>query len=436
MSNPLNPDPLRLIACCPLAVQAGSHRFTGGGLKTATHLRYAASSEATPDGNPMSKPALLLVTRNLPPHVGGMERLIWHCIDELAQDFNVHVIGPTGCRAHLPADMGVTEIPIQPLPWFLLRVKLATLWQGLRVRPAVCFAGSGLTAPFTWLAAKLNRAQSVVYLHGLDIEANHHPVYRIVWHWFLRRVDTALVNSHFTRKLALDIGVPASRLHVIHPGVHLPDHECAQERRQAFRAHHGLTDTTPIMLYVGRITQRKGLSVFVQHSLPQIMQHCPDAKLVVVGDEPHTALVQYKGEFERIQKSIKAHSIDQAVTFLGGIDDAQLASAYFAADVLVFPVQPQAHDNEGFGMVAIEAAAHGLPTIAFAAGGVVDAIRDDQSGTLVAANDHFAMQQAVLRYLQHRHSHVTSASCRAFAEAFSWQHFGQQLRQVCHTLIN
>ena len=54
---------------------------------------------------------------------------------------------------------------------------------------------------------------------------------------------------------------------------------------------------------------------------------------------------------------------------LARVDDQRLSDAYFAADVMVFPVLDLPGDVEGFGMVAVEAAAHGLPTVAFAVGG-------------------------------------------------------------------
>jgi len=44
----------------------------------------------------------LLITRNLPPLVGGMERLVWHIADALAQEYRLHVIGPAGCALSAP----------------------------------------------------------------------------------------------------------------------------------------------------------------------------------------------------------------------------------------------------------------------------------------------------------------------------------------------
>jgi hypothetical protein len=92
-------------------------------------------------GKPISikeLPNALVITRNLPPLVGGMERLVWHIVDELSRDYRVHVIGPAGCGAYLPRGVTVNEVPLKPLIWYLLHAKLTALWQAFRRRPASC----------------------------------------------------------------------------------------------------------------------------------------------------------------------------------------------------------------------------------------------------------------------------------------------------------
>lgn len=59
----------------------------------------------------MKKQRILLITRNLPPLVGGMERLNWHMADELSKYAEVKVVGPTGAAAVKPkkhSGFGVT----------------------------------------------------------------------------------------------------------------------------------------------------------------------------------------------------------------------------------------------------------------------------------------------------------------------------------------
>ncbi|MEJ2714430.1 MAG: glycosyltransferase family 4 protein [Acidihalobacter sp.] len=377
------------------------------------------------------RPVALVITRNLPPLIGGMERLVWHIVDELRADYRVHVIGPGGCARHLPADVNATEIPLKPMFRYLLRTKLAAIGQALRLRPTLVFAGSGLTAPFAWLAARLTGARCISYLHGLDIEARH-PIYRLLWRPFQRRCDRVLVNSHFTQQLAIEAGIDSERIAILHPGVALPDTSQADKLGTEFRARHALGDA-PLMLYVGRITTRKGLAAFVQNILPIIVDRHPTAKVIVIGDEPTQALHHQTGERQRIQQALTDKKLQDKLLFLHDVDDASLQAAYFAADVLIFPVQDLPNDHEGFGMVAIEAAAHGLPTVAFAVGGVVDAIKNRHSGNLVSPGDMAAFAQNVIALLAvtppERSAWANTA--RTFAAKFAWPNFGRRLIHLC-----
>ncbi|WP_232224873.1 glycosyltransferase [Acidihalobacter ferrooxydans] len=182
-----------------------------------------------------------------------------------------------------------------------------------------------------------------------------------------------------------------------------------------------------MLLCVGRITARKGLAVFARDILPAIVERRPDARLLVIGDEPVGALQHRSGEAARVQEALSAAGLVDRTLFLRDADDETLDAAYFAADALVFPVQDRPGDHEGFGMVAVEAAAHGLPTIAFAAGGVSDAVRDGVSGRLVPPGDNAAFAAAVLDTLDQP---PDPKGARGFAEQFAWALFAVKLRQL------
>lgn len=372
-----------------------------------------------------TRPRILIVTRNLPPLVGGMERLNWHIADQLARHADVQVIGPRGSAALKPAPVTLTEAPLKPLPLFLLVAFFKALWAALRWRPDIILAGSGLTAPLAWLAGKASGARSAAYLHGFDITVNH-TFYRRLWCPVFKRLDCVIVNSTPTQSLALAAGVSPGRMRIVHPGVSLPQAPQPAERIAAFKAQHGLQGKK-ILLSVGRLTTRKGLREFVQQALPSIVQAEPDTMLVVVGEAPRNSLGAGLQTVESIQAQAEQSGVASHLRFLGVITDAQcLATVYEAADVHVFPVRHIPDDPEGFGMVAIEAAAHGLPTAAFATGGVVDAVRENQSGQLVSPGDYAGLTQAVLRILDDGLD-AWQAGSRTFAAQFSWSELGHKL---------
>ncbi|MDR2626301.1 MAG: glycosyltransferase, partial [Zoogloeaceae bacterium] len=171
---------------------------------------------------------VLLITRNFPPLWGGMERLNLHMAEALAHAFALRLIAPEGAEQSLSV-CPVRGVPLRPLPRFLL----AAGWQGVREawrwKPDVVLAGSGLTAPLAWFAARLCGAKAVVYAHGLDLTAPH-PVYRALWLPLMKRLDGLIANSHATQALAEKIGVAPERITIVHPGVTLPEQVDAAAR--------------------------------------------------------------------------------------------------------------------------------------------------------------------------------------------------------------
>ena len=371
----------------------------------------------------------LLITRNLPPLIGGMERLIWHIAHAMHRRYRLIVVGPPGCSIHLPDHVIVQEVPISSL----LRFMTSSTFHAFRLvrtfKPQLVFCGSGLLAPVSYTAARSKKVKKIVYLHGLDIEVDNF-IYQSLWPPFFRKMDKILVNSHFTRDLALSKGVDGTKITVVHPGVALPNFSHKANASKTFRDRYGL-GPNPLMLYVGRITKRKGLGVFVERILPEIIKKCNEAKLVVIGDEPKGGLLENKGEIERVKNLIRENGFEERVLFLGARphDHPELSEAYFAADVLVFPVQELPGDNEGFGMVAVEAAAHGTPTVAFKAGGVTDAVKDGVSGFLVPAGDTLQFSEQVVNILNAR-CKLPAALVRSFADSFGWHSFTANFLQT------
>ncbi len=374
----------------------------------------------------MSQQRILIITRNLPPLVGGMERLNWHMADELSKYAEVKVIGPQGSAELKPQSVSLSEAPLKPLPLFLFIAACKAVWFALRWKPDVILAGSGLTAPIVWLASKLCGAKSAAYLHGFDITVKDRA-YQHLWTPTFKKLDSIIVNSTPTKRLAFAVGVPEKKISIVYPGVSFPEHAQPDAAIAAFRQQHGL-EGKKIMLSVGRLTTRKGLKEFVEQALPSIVQQVPEAMLVVVGEAPKNSLGAGIQSREEIDQAAAQQGVSEHIKFLGVITDkAQLATVYEAADVHVFPVRHIPSDPEGFGMVAIEAAAHGLPTVAFATGGIVDAVAHGQSGYLVEKNNYAQLAEQTVNTLNNP---LTDQVTVEFAQKFAWDKFGAEIVEV------
>jgi phosphatidylinositol alpha-1,6-mannosyltransferase len=307
---------------------------------------------------------------------------------------------------------------------FLVLAMMAAILGAARQRPRMILAGSGLVAPIAWIAARCCGSSAVVYVHGLDLIVESF-IYRVFWLPFIRRMDGVFVNSQNTKRIAISLGVPLQRLMVLNPGTDLPAFDA--QARTRFRAANGLGDAA-VLLSVGRLTPRKGMREFVLDALPELISTVPGLLLVIIGEDATDGL-NYTGgsERQRIVEAAVARGVGASVRFLPRCTDAQLSEAYFGADLHVFPIRESAGDVEGFGMVAVEAAAHGLPTVGFRCGGVPDAVLEGVTGQLVAPTDYAALVDAICRWLALARQSNVRENCRHAAARWSWAAFGQSL---------
>lgn len=373
---------------------------------------------------------ILIITRNLPPLIGGMERLNWHIANELSHKHTIHLLSHTEAKKLAPAKTHFYAVRLNPLPLFLIIAFIKTLIICLTKKPDVLFAGSGLTAPIVVFWAKVFRKKSIVYIHGLDIATNH-PIYNTIWVPLIRRADKIIANSTPTYNICLNKKISPQKLSIIHPGVTFPALELNQTQIDTLKTQYNLHHKK-VLISVGRLTTRKAILEFIDLSLPTIVEHAPNTILVIIGDTPLHSLNKNLQSKESIIAMAARHNITDHIIFVGNISDDQLLSSwYYLADMHIFPVKHIPEDPEGFGMVAIEAAAHGTPTIAFKTGGIVDAVRDGVSGYLVENGQYHLLCEKIISCLD---TPLNTQATKQFSEQFSWKNLNHKISDEVTTL--
>lgn len=164
------------------------------------------------------------------------------------------------------------------------------------------------------------------------------------------------------------------------------------------------------LLFVGRLTKQKGVDVLLR----ALAQLPPDLRLDIVGEG------EERGALERLADSL---GLEARVRWHGARPGRDLPAFYRRAAALVVPSA-----EEGLGLVAVEAQLCATPVIAFASGGVVDVVRDEETGLLVAERTPEALAAAISRLFARPDRGAALGQCAAGSarELFSPAHVARR----------
>jgi phosphatidyl-myo-inositol dimannoside synthase len=145
------------------------------------------------------------------------------------------------------------------------------------------------------------------------------------------------------------------------------------------RSQLGIDADAPVVVSVGRMTPRKGQDTLVR-AWPQVAAQVPRARLLLVGDGP------YRPKVQRLAHSL---GVQDSVVFTGAVKWGGMPAYIDAGDVFAMPSRSRrlGLEVEALGIVALEAAACGLPVLVGNSGGAPDTVLDGQTGHVVDASE-------------------------------------------------
>ncbi len=243
------------------------------------------------------------------------------------------------------------------------------------------------TAELVAIAKKLRWINRLVITFHMDAVAPGFKGMIFDWHrkllqpWILRTADVILVSSKDYASNCSLRTMQALPLHELPFGVDTDRFTPAE--------HTERVDQAPKMIFVGGLDSAhifKGLPVLLE-ALPLIKNPW---RLTIVGDG------NLRASFEATAQALGGR---QNVEFVGAVSPEALPEYYRGADIHLFPSTSRA---EAFGLVALEAAASGIPTIASDLPGVRTVVKDEVTGLLVPPGDAQALATAIDRLLNDR----------------------------------
>ena len=178
----------------------------------------------------------------------------------------------------------------------------------------------------------------------------------------------------------------------------------------------------PLLLFSGRLIQRKGLHFLLQ-AMPMILAK-RRVRLVITGDG------HCRAEWEALSREL---GVAGQVEFAGFVSNERLSELFRTCTIYVHPaIYDDRGDTEGLGVVLIEALRNRKPVVATRVGGIVDVIKDESTGLLVSEKDPGALAEAVLRVLDDP-ALGRRLGDEGFAHAnrfFDWEAITDQLEDV------
>ncbi len=228
---------------------------------------------------------------------------------------------------------------------FILATRRHLATRSFAVVHAHWFIPQGLLAVLAMAGRRAGRPALVVTAHGADVFALRGAMFDRCRRSIAARAARITAVSAALRDRLIDAGVDAGKVVVASMGVDFegrfsPDPETPR--------------ATGRLLFVGRLVEKKGLSVLLQ-ALPTVLADFPGVRLDVAGFGPEEG--NLRAQCDRL-------GIAGSVNFLGAVPQSALPDLYRRATVFIAPfIEAASGDQEGLGLVTLEASGCGCPVL-------------------------------------------------------------------------
>ena len=337
----------------------------------------------------------LLVTNDFPPKLGGIQAYLWELWRRMdPSTYTVLTASSHPDAARFDAEQAALGIRIDrvrapvlaPTPALVRRVRALARRQGASLvvlDPAF---------PLGPMGPALDRLPYAVVLHGAELAAPARlPGTRQVMVATLAWAGLAVCAGRYpadeARRVAGDRLCPVVE---VPPGVDVERfHTLPAAARRKARGSFGLPSVGPLVVSVSRLVPRKGMDVLVE-AAAALAPSFPGLTVAIAGEGR---------DRDRIERRVA--SSGAPVRLLGRIADDRLADLYACADVFALPCRDRwlGLEQEGFGIVFLEAAACGVPQVAGDSGGTADAVAHGETGLVVSDPRDPGQVAAALRRL-------------------------------------
>jgi phosphatidyl-myo-inositol dimannoside synthase len=315
----------------------------------------------------------LLVTNDFPPKIGGIQSLLWEWWRRLPPESFAVMTSPYRGAAEFDAAQPfqvsrIREPVLLPHPLMVRRVDAMARKVGAELvvlDPAIPLGliGPSLALPYD------------VVLHGAEVAVpGRIPGSKQALGHVLRGARHVIAAGGYPAAEAERAAGEPLPITVVPPGVDTERFRpLTDDERRAARAHHGLPIDAELIVSISRLVPRKGFDTAIR-AVAKLAPSRPNLVLAIAGRGRDQA------RLERLVDELGA-----PVRFLGQVPNDELPALYGCADLFTMLCRNRwgGLEQEGFGIVFVEAAACGVPQVAGDSGGAAEAVADGETGLVI-----------------------------------------------------
>jgi len=256
--------------------------------------------------------------------------------------------------------------------------------------------------------------------HGGDLFALKGKGLQRLKRWVMDRSAALTVVSGAMKSMVVEMGVVPDKVEVIPMGVDL---------KGLFTPDPRVERKTDELLFVGRLVEKKGVH-FLLEAMPAVIKKHPTVRLILAGSGPM--------EEELKQKAAQLHLSDK-VDFLGMVAQTQLPALYQRATLAIFPfVVAKSGDQEGFGLVQVEAMGCECPVIAGDLPAIHDIIAHEENGLIFPSGNTQALADAIIKLLDdpELRARLAGEGRKSVVQKFDWEAIAGKYAGVYGKLIH
>ena len=347
----------------------------------------------------------LILTRNFPPEIGGMQNLMYGLTKSLSK-LNIVKVFADYHENYLNFDNNV-NFSIERIggPKLLRKYRKSYLINEFikNNKNVSCIIADH------WKSLELinTSKKKICLIHSKEI--NHEKGSRQNKRFtnILNNVDHVISNSIFTKNLAINMGVNENKIDVINPGVDAVKEISKKDLDQAEKIFNGKSNR---LITVSRFDKRKNHEKVIM-AIRNLKELYPNIIYICIG---------YGDEEQNLKKLVNELNLNNHVIFLKNVETELKNALICKSNIFVMPSIIHNKSVEGFGIAYIEAAQYGIPSIGGKDGGASDAIIHEKTGLICDGNNLEEIYSSIDKMLKDHKYKEYGKEAKKFSENFYW----------------